>query len=207
MKVYAYGEDAVTLWAIKSKLGEILSLLNDDSIEEKCEVFYRPSFGRSGGPKSSQFGEFDFIILSENILYLGESKWDGSSELQKGILELRDEQKLRHRLFTFYVEEWFKCDGDWPSFIHNANPQDKGIDKPIVPENSLLARNLKTVLQIISNHFSTKPEFENLILYLYNRTLSEQVPQQVSKEFKLASIDYSEATLTNMSEKYILMDI
>ena len=51
MKVYAYGEDALTLWAIKSKLPEILKQLNGgkDEAEEvvkDCKIFFRPSFGR-----------------------------------------------------------------------------------------------------------------------------------------------------------------
>ena len=74
MQILGYGEDALTLWAMKNKLDVILEALNDSSDPSTCQVFFRPSFGRSGGDKSPQFGEFDFIILSQNGLYLGESK-------------------------------------------------------------------------------------------------------------------------------------
>jgi hypothetical protein len=80
MLVYTYGEDALTLWAIQNRLGELLRKLRDVSDPASCEVFFRPSFGRRGAAHSSQFGEFDFIILANRHLYLGESKWDESTE-------------------------------------------------------------------------------------------------------------------------------
>jgi hypothetical protein len=106
MEIIGYGEDALTLWAIKNKLHAILQELNDNSDVSRCKVFFRPSFGRRGGEKSAQFGEFDFIILSKERIYLGESKWDGSSENKNGILELRDEQKFRHEVMKFYICQW-----------------------------------------------------------------------------------------------------
>jgi len=81
--------------------------LDDHSDISKCRAYFRPSFGRSDGKKSSQFGEFDFIILASQYLYLGESKWGRSSEkTNKGLMDLRPEQLLRHKLFKFYVDEW-----------------------------------------------------------------------------------------------------
>src|SRR5271157_1954335 len=100
MKLYGYGEDALTLWALKMKLSEILEPFGDHSAASECKLFFRPSFGRRGGEKSSQFGEFDFIILARDRLYLGESKWDRSPEVTDiGTIELREEQNIRHQLF------------------------------------------------------------------------------------------------------------
>ena len=76
MELLGYGEDGLTLWAIKNRLDTILDKLKDDSDPNNCLVYYRPSFGRRGGLKSAQFGEFDFILLSEHGIYLVESKWD-----------------------------------------------------------------------------------------------------------------------------------
>jgi len=107
MKIYGYGEDALTFWALQNRLPQILAQLNDSSAPSECEIFFRPSFGRRGGPDRSEFGEFDFIILARECLYLGESKWDKSPELtDQGDIKLRDEQRLRHQLFAFYVQEW-----------------------------------------------------------------------------------------------------
>ena len=107
MQILGCGEDALTLWAIKNKLDVILEAVEDSSDPSMCQVFFRPSFGRKGGDSSPQFGEFDFIILSKDRLYLGESKWIRSSEkLQGGVLELREEQKRRHEVFQFYVKQW-----------------------------------------------------------------------------------------------------
>ena len=36
MKVYAYGEDALTLWAIKNRLSEILGKLGDETKVDEC---------------------------------------------------------------------------------------------------------------------------------------------------------------------------
>ena len=69
MEILGYGEDALTLWALKNKLPLILSALNDSSSLSQCKAFFRPSFGRRGGPSSAQFGEFDFILLIFRSLF------------------------------------------------------------------------------------------------------------------------------------------
>ena len=199
IEIIGYGEDALTLWAIKNRLNVILDKLDDHSDVTKCKVFFRPSFGRSGGANSSQFGEFDFIILSEKYLYLGESKWDRSSENKEGILVLRDEQKLRHEIFRFYVEEWLSEDfSNWSSFLQKAEEdiKRKGFIKPLAPENSLLSSNLQTILQIIKSHFSSTPKTRNVLLYLYSGE-STDLPKRVSGSFELILIDYSADMLDN----------
>ena len=127
MEILAYGEDALTLWALKSNLGYILQELDDSSNHLQCLAFFRPSFGRRGGKNSSQFAEFDFILLTANYIYLGESKWNNSSEkVVGGKLELRDEQLLRHKLFEFYIREWafgtYKGT-EWQKFVNEAKPK------------------------------------------------------------------------------------
>ena len=57
--ILGYGEDPLTFWALKSKLSNILEKLEDESEPSDCLIFYRPSFGRSGGAQRAEFGEFE----------------------------------------------------------------------------------------------------------------------------------------------------
>lgn len=199
MRIIGYGEDALTLWAIKNKMEAILQQLNDNSDVSQCQVFFRPSFGRSGGNNSAQFGEFDFIILSQSHLYLGESKWDRSSEKKDDILELREEQKLRHEIFRLYVDEWLKRDySSWIEFLEKSKEsmRAKGMIKPLAPVNSLLSSNLQTLLQIIKKHFNCIPKTKNALLYLHNGR-SGDIPKIVSNSFELVLIDYSIDSIDN----------
>ena len=201
MQILAYGEDALTLWAIRNKLDLILRGVNDSSDPSMCQVFFRPSFGRRGGDSSPQFGEFDFILLSKDRLYLGESKWIRSSEkLKGGVLELRKEQKRRHEVFQFYVEQWaFGSYSSWREFTDKARLElESGAAKPLAPENSLLATNLQTVLGVIKEHYTSTPDIRNVLLYLYDGATVGQLPQRAGEDFDLVCIDYSkEDTLDN----------
>ena len=62
MEIIGYGEDALTLWAIKNKLHAILQELN--IAISRCKYSFA-SFGRRGGEECTVW-EFDFIILSKN---------------------------------------------------------------------------------------------------------------------------------------------
>ncbi len=201
MEILAYGEDALTLWAIKEKLALILQTLNDSSNPARCRAFFRPSFGRSGGANSAQFGEFDFILLAEQCIYLGESKWDKSSEnIRAGVLALRGEQLLRHEIFKFYIEEWaFGNYSAWREFTGQAKsklPQ-RGIVKPIAPEHSLLASNLRTTLDVIRRHYAALPAVRNLLLYFYDGRSDGQPPRSAGKDFVVVAVDYSEVLFGN----------
>ena len=204
MQILAYGEDALTLWALRNKLAHILHVAEDSSDLSRCRAFFRPSFGRSGGGQSSQFGEFDFILLADRCLYLGESKWDKSSEkIRDGVLLLRDEQLLRHDLFRFYVEEWaFGRYSTWPEFEKQANNtlMQRGITKPVAPENSLLATNLQTVLAVIKQHYTALPVIKNVLLFLYNANSRPQLPKRAGKDFLVVPIDYSQGVSQNFVE-------
>lgn len=191
MSMYVYGEDGLTLWALKRKLGCILKQAGDNSSAEECIVFYRPSFGRSGGNKSAQFGEFDFIILSKKTLYLGESKWDRSSENNNGVVTLRNEQLIRHNLFKTYVEEWFvKNYEDWDSFANHVADKFVSHNKRIAPSGSLLSENLITILKIIKSHFNSCPQVINLLLIFSDGNTNTR---SADPDFHCVNIDYSSA--------------
>jgi hypothetical protein len=189
LSLYVYGEDGLTLWALKNRLPDILRSLDDHSKPSDCKFFYRPSFGRRGGANSSQFGEFDFLILAEERLYLGESKWDRSSELTKlNTIDLRQEQLTRHQLFAFYVREWAFREprhDSWEDFVKKAIEHGP---KPLAPSGSLLAENLRAILSIIENHFSVCPPIHNVLLYLYSN--SSPVPVGVNGDFEIVPIKY-----------------
>jgi len=46
LKIFGYGEDALTLWFVNTKTSTILEELKDKTTPSDCLVFYRPSFGR-----------------------------------------------------------------------------------------------------------------------------------------------------------------
>ena len=48
-RIFGYGEDAFTLWALRHKKAEILAESQDNTLPSDCLVFYRPSFGRGDG--------------------------------------------------------------------------------------------------------------------------------------------------------------
>jgi hypothetical protein len=197
MKVYGYGEDALTLWALANRLEDILEQLGDESKQEDCQVFYRPSFGRSGGENSSQFGEFDFVVLSKNRLYLGESKWDRSSlRIKDGVVLLDETQAKRHRVFKAYVEHCAFGDCEpWEEFKERSEPL---IGRPIPGEDSLLASNLKEMMKAIREYYhglQSSVEPVDVLLYLHRGQDAERLPRTVTDDFKLACINYSQAEM------------
>lgn len=166
MEILGYGEDALTLWALKNRLGQILRQLGDDSEPSSCRALFRPSFGRRGGENSSQFGEFDFILLSPKRLYLGESKWDRSSEMIAEGGGLRQSQFDRHAIMAHYIWQWLSVTHeDWADFVSRAAPLPRG--KPLAPIGSLLAANLEIILVKIADFYGRRPDIANVLLYLH----------------------------------------
>jgi hypothetical protein len=156
-KILGYGEDALTLWLLKNQPTEILKQFNDKTEPSDCLVFYRPSFGRSGGQGSAEFGEFDAILASKENVYLIESKWDNHRPNNHTDLILRPEQIGRHEIFKWYLS--------------NRNSEKEFIEgKKIAPANSLLAMNLQNVLSQIRQCClnSAKPDHvKNVLLYFH----------------------------------------
>ena len=192
MRMYGYGEDSLTLWALRHRLDLILKAFDDTTPPANCQVFYRPSFGRSGGENSSQFGEFDFIVLSKRHLYLGESKWDRSSlKTVNGVLELEGVQARRHEIFKAYIKHWaFGEYRDWEVFSEEAESL---IGRPIPGKDSLLASNLQTVLGTIREYYASEPTPVDMLLYFHRGEDAEQVPQEASDGFKLVCMEYETA--------------
>jgi hypothetical protein len=197
LKILGYGEDALTFWALTNNLPDILACVSDTSPAEECLVFYRPSFGRSGGPNSSQFGEFDFILATPKAVHLGETKWQSSPEVAEPEIKLREEQILRHRIFTIYYQIWIeKSLWEWNEFLIRVSEELKkaGINKPIPPVDSLLSINLKSVLAKLAQATNRSPRLDNLILVVDCNGFLHSAQKRAPKNFSLLIIDASKNT-------------
>jgi hypothetical protein len=198
-KILGYGEDALTLWALKEQLRKILDVFKDSTNVEDCLIFYRPSFGRSGGKHSAEFGEFDAIVASKEKYYLIESKWDNHSNYEKDSVRLRDEQVLRHEIFTWYLYNWGTMySGNWQRFKAEQEKNFK-YEKTIPPAGSLLATNLEYTLSKIVNYCdcdTIQSNARNVLLFFYDSSKS-QPPTKTNGMFTIIPIDYAKYTQNN----------
>lgn len=157
MEILTYGEDGLTLWALQNKLEDILTelakpIMKGETIikpgetpatPEECKVFYRPSFGRG----EHGVGEFDFIIATPKIIYLGETKFFisnnyKSSEIRKKTQPyLRDEQINR------------------PDNFRKIAP----------PEGSLLKDNVKNFQTLCGVECFDEKNCKNVILIIHSK--------------------------------------
>lgn len=191
-KIFGYGEDSFTFWALKKHISIILKRFHDETAPSDCLIFYRPSFGRRSRKDSSVFGEFDAIIASLENIYLIESKWDNLGEFNKDELILRREQTLRHQIFSWYLTHWDKkYFRYWERFVaeHKDNFKFKG--KTMPEKDSLLAKNLEFVLQKSLEHckITSSDNIKNVLLFFYNAKKSKK-PIKIGGNFEIIPIDY-----------------
>jgi len=193
-KIFGYGEDALTLWALKNHLSKILERFEDKSDPSKCLVFYRPSFGRAGGKNSSEFGEFDAIVASLENIYLIESKWDNLSIKENYKVKIKNVQQLRHDIFSWYLTHWHKKYlGRWEDFVIEQESNFNFKRKLLKKKNSLLRRNIEFILNELLEHcrqFSGKDNIKNVLLFFYNDEKKPKLPDKI-RIFNLVKIDYS----------------
>lgn len=196
MLLYAYGETALTLCALSRNLDDILAALQDRSHPRDCRVFYRPSFGRKDGGDAPDMGAFDFILLTQRNLYLGESKWDKRFQvIRDGVVQLEPESLQRHKLFRFYLDQWaFGEYADWDAFRAGARPP---VDKPVPATGSRLAENLQTVLGIIRDHYAAPPAVRDVLLFFHHQCGSMPVSLEASHGFEIVCVDCSAASKDN----------
>lgn len=157
MELYGYGEDALTLWVLCNHVDQLLADLGDVSEPNACIIFYRPSFGRRGGERSPQFGEFDFLLLTPNQIYLGESKWIPPGQRTTQVPEPDQHQLDRHAIFRAYVERWrAEKPSSWSAFFSTAHQLDWGGEKPkpLPGTGTRLASNLEAVLTMIASFYA-----------------------------------------------------
>lgn len=193
MKIFGYGEDSFTLWALKQRTSDILEQFHDKTAPSDCLIFYRPSFGRHSKERSAVFGEFDAIIISSENIYLIESKWDNFSAFTNGEFILRVEQKLRHQIFSWYLAHWNeKYSNDWDSFVKEQQHNFKFKGKTIAPKGSLLATNLEFILtkSVEKCKKISSDNIKNVLLFFYN-TEKSKPPTKIGRVFTLVPIEYS----------------
>jgi len=197
-KVFGYGEDALTLWTLKRHTSRILEhpKFQDKTAPSDCIVFYRPSFGRSGGKKSAEFGEFDAILVSSENAYLVESKWDNNAVYKKDEITLDKEQLLRHQILSWYLTHWNKKHyHNWQNF---AKEQEKDFQKEFknkkrIATKGLLAANLHFILTKSTKHCKklSADNIKNVLLFFHNAAKKSKPPKKTNKSFTLIPIDYS----------------
>ncbi len=170
MDMIGYGEDGLTFCALNEHLSKLLKLLKDPSEPDQCKVYYRPSFGRAGGSKSSQFGEFDAIVATDKTVFLFESKWDRAGRLSQ-VVTLKEVQALRHQIFDWLYQSWAdwqeQCEPtNWEQFKQHYGDEfrQRFPSRPIAPSGSLLARNLEHVLRDLTN---PRRQIRNVVLYFH----------------------------------------
>ena len=192
-EILGYGEDALTLWALKNRLKAILERFGDKANPSECLIFYRPSFGRRSRKGSSIFGEFDAIVASRSNILLVESKWDNLGAFKEEELALREEQLLRHRIFAWYLTNWNeRFRGKWERFVEEKKEHFRFRGKTMPKANSLLSRNLEYVLNRLQQHCANthKSHIENVLLYFHKGT---RIPSfRVKEAFTPIPIDYTE---------------
>jgi hypothetical protein len=188
MKIIGYGEDSLTLWALKNRLGEILDKLGDTTPPSKCLAIYRPSFGRHGGASRSEFGEFDAIIGTHQATYLVESKREGSREIINRQIRFGEAQIRRHNIFAFYFNRWRDLQpSDWNTFskVIRNDFKRKFNDKPIPRADRLLANNL---LYVFSKLRCYNLKTINVLLFLHGPNFTSLPSKIMTVNFSLVSI-------------------
>ena len=193
--IQGYGEDALGLWALMYRIGDICKQLKDvaKSSDDVC-IFYRPSFGRYGSTSSgavadsAQFGEFDAVIGTRHAIYLIETKWSRSSEIRGDVIRLKDEQIFRHRALRAYITAWRKvAPSDWDDFFKRTGGvlSVEGIKIPVAPCGSQLAKNLGTVLTALTN---TGSDVVDVLLYC-RLASGREVSSVIPPDFRLVTVN------------------
>lgn len=195
--IIGYGEDALTYWAITSRLGEILRTLGDKSLPADTIVIYRPSFGRRGsiGPDakkeqlSAEFGECDAILGTQQAVYLVESKWDSSAEIRDDWITLKAVQIRRHKIMRWYLETWqVSQPKDWMTFVAQQGTafQARFPGNKIAPVDSRLAQNLEFVLRTLSE---CGTHVQDVLLFIGQASSSKPVGVQPDS-FSFVIVEY-----------------
>jgi hypothetical protein len=195
-EIFGYGEDALTLRLLMKQISFIVGDEDKTSLSD-CLVFYRPSFGRRGGSRSAEFGEFDAIVASRENVYLIESKWDNLGEYDKESLFLGEEKVLRHEIFSWYLLHWSKKYlNDWQCFVDENKSDFKFEGKPLVTQKdgkqNLLATNLEFILDKLKGHcngLSSQDNIKNVLVFFYRQNISSP-PSKTERNFKIVPVDY-----------------
>jgi len=205
-EILGYGEDAFTFRALKRRTSEILKKSHDQTDPSDCLIFFRPSFGRRAGKGRAEFGEFDAIVASAQNIYLIESKWDKSSENKNDKIKLAEAQIRRHKIFSWYLENWDrqKYSNNWGGFESDFHDDfaKKFPDRKMAPAGSRLAKDLEFVLNRLQEHckkFSCEHGKPSNVLLYFHGSKSTEIETVAAEDlnFEVVNIDYSQYTSGN----------
>jgi hypothetical protein len=196
-QIIGYGEDALTYWAITSKLDEILRALGDKSYPSATIIIYRPSFGRRGKivthdnikQLSAEFGEFDTILGTPQAVYLVESKWDSLPKPLNYWITLNAAQSRRHEIMRWYVGTWQTSQPkDWTTFVEQQETTFQTLfpGYKLAPVDSRLAQNLEYVLKLLGK---CGPQVQDVLLFIGQMTSPKPVGVKPDS-FKLINLTY-----------------
>ena len=196
-QIICYGEDALTYWAITSKLGDILRTLGDNSYPSATIIIYRPSFGRRGSigthaneeQLSAEFGEFDTILGTQQAVYLVESKWDSSPKTRNYWITLKNAQSRRHEIMRWYLNTWrMSQPKDWITFVAQQETTFQALfpGNKLAPADSRLAQNLEFFL----NSLGKCGDHVQDVLLFFGQASSLKPVGVKPNSFKLVILEY-----------------
>jgi hypothetical protein len=190
MRIWGYGEDALTYWALSMHMAEVIrqSPLDDDSPTDNIVLMYRPSFGRAGGRRSAQFGEFDAIVGTPRAVYLIETKWTGEP-IFKGQVRLAEQQIRRHQIFHWIRDRWLQqAPANWAAFYTRnvADFTERFEGKPLAEPGRRLASNLEYVLQQLG---SAGEPTKDVLLYFCLK--GDAAPQGVAEGSSFSVVPFT----------------
>lgn len=178
MQVFGYGEDSYTMYILNAEINLLLSKLNETSGSKNSIVLYRPCFGRKHG-----IGEFDFIILASNTVYLGETKlsYRVSSHYN---FALKQCQIDRHDKMEKLIRLWFELPSK-ENTLSMLEPNRFHLKLPT--QNSGLYKHIESFLSLLSSRFDFPPFVKNTLL-----VLSDVID---GKEFTVNTPDFEIVTM------------
>ena len=196
-QIIGYGEDALTYWAITSKLDEILRALGDKSYPSATIIIYLPSFGRRGrigshankGQLSAEFGDFDAILGTPQAVYLVDSKWDLAPKTGNYWITLNAAHSARHEIMRWYLKTWqMSQPNDWITFVEQQETAFQTLfpGNKLAPVDSRLAQNLEYVLNTLGK---CGTHVQDVLLFIGQMTSPKPIGVKPDG-FKLVNLTY-----------------
>jgi hypothetical protein len=205
-QIIGYGEDALTYWALTTKLQDILDKL-DKTKADDCLVFYRPSFGRG-----MNIGEFDAILATPKTVYLIESKWQGPKKPKtppKKIV-LGESQPNRHSTLKEIRQHWLK---DGESIFAKSDAPILVNERPLPAQDTILARNVGQIFGQIDTAHPKAKTMKDVCLYFSCEDDHTTCPKKITvvedkqerdvSDFQIVQLHYP---LTNNARGFISLD-
>jgi hypothetical protein len=194
MEVLGYGEDGLTYFFLTRHLEKILGPLGDPvaGVDPEPLLFYRPSLGRSGGPKSPQLGEFDAIVATSKAVYFIESKWTNSVGPIHTAIILKKNQIDRHRVFGAVRAAWQRERPEtWAAFCRSHATG--FLARPLAREDRLLACNMFYLLRRLEPY---PDRIRDLLVFFHrsddpNLIAVTSISGEVLPEFEIVPVRYT----------------